>query len=120
MIRVLIADDHDVVRSGLRHLVDAQPNWQVVATGMAVAWPIRADTQQASRKEPPVVGYLTLGRDGRAARDPIAAFQAGLAALGYVQDQNIRVVYRFADSKVERHSEITTYRRRDGAHSIIA
>src|SRR6516165_1633377 len=31
MIRILIADDHDVVRSGLRHMIDAQPNWQIVA-----------------------------------------------------------------------------------------
>ena len=31
MIRILIADDHDVVRSGLRHLIEAQPNWQLVA-----------------------------------------------------------------------------------------
>ena len=31
MIRILIADDHDVVRSGLRHVIEAQPNWQVVA-----------------------------------------------------------------------------------------
>jgi DNA-binding NarL/FixJ family response regulator len=31
MIRILMADDHDVVRSGLRHIVEAQPNWQVVA-----------------------------------------------------------------------------------------
>ena len=31
MIRILIADDHDVVRSGLRHMIEAQPNWQIVA-----------------------------------------------------------------------------------------
>jgi DNA-binding NarL/FixJ family response regulator len=31
MIRILIADDLDVIRSGLRHMVEAQPNWQVVA-----------------------------------------------------------------------------------------
>ena len=30
-MRILIADDHDVVRSGLRRIVEAQPNWQVVA-----------------------------------------------------------------------------------------
>ena len=30
MIRILIADDHDVVRSGLRELLETQPNWQVV------------------------------------------------------------------------------------------
>jgi len=31
MVRILIADDHDVVRSGLRHVIESQPNWQVVA-----------------------------------------------------------------------------------------
>ena len=31
MIRILIADDHDVVRSGLRNILEAQPHWQVVA-----------------------------------------------------------------------------------------
>jgi DNA-binding NarL/FixJ family response regulator len=31
MIRILIADDHAVVRSGLRAILDAQPNWEVVA-----------------------------------------------------------------------------------------
>jgi DNA-binding NarL/FixJ family response regulator len=31
MIRILIADDHEVVRSGLRKILEAQPNWEVVA-----------------------------------------------------------------------------------------
>jgi DNA-binding NarL/FixJ family response regulator len=31
VIRILIADDHDVVRSGLRSILEAQPNWEVVA-----------------------------------------------------------------------------------------
>jgi DNA-binding NarL/FixJ family response regulator len=31
MVRVLIADDHEVVRSGLRRILEAQPNWEVVA-----------------------------------------------------------------------------------------
>jgi len=29
--RILIADDHDVVRSGLRAILEAHPNWEVVA-----------------------------------------------------------------------------------------
>jgi DNA-binding NarL/FixJ family response regulator len=29
--RILIADDHDVVRSGLRTVLEGQPNWEVVA-----------------------------------------------------------------------------------------
>src|SRR5215510_4351852 len=31
MLRILIADDHDVVRSGLRKVLEAQSNWEVVA-----------------------------------------------------------------------------------------
>src|SRR5690349_20450741 len=31
MIRILLADDHDVVRRGLRGLLESQPGWQVVA-----------------------------------------------------------------------------------------
>lgn len=31
MTRILIADDHDVVRSGLRRILEDQPKWQVVA-----------------------------------------------------------------------------------------
>ncbi len=31
MTRILIADDHDVVRSGVRHLIEDQPGWSVVA-----------------------------------------------------------------------------------------
>jgi DNA-binding NarL/FixJ family response regulator len=30
MIRILIADDHDVVRCGLRSILEAQPGWEVV------------------------------------------------------------------------------------------
>jgi DNA-binding NarL/FixJ family response regulator len=31
MVRILIADDHDVVRSGLRQILEAHANWEVVA-----------------------------------------------------------------------------------------
>jgi two-component system response regulator NreC len=39
-IRVLIADDHEIVREGLRALVDAQPGLQVVgeASNAEEAW----------------------------------------------------------------------------------
>jgi DNA-binding NarL/FixJ family response regulator len=30
MTRILIADDHDVVRLGLRTILEARPNWEVV------------------------------------------------------------------------------------------
>ena len=31
MTRILIADDHDVVRTGVRHIIEDQPGWSVVA-----------------------------------------------------------------------------------------
>jgi DNA-binding NarL/FixJ family response regulator len=31
MTRILIADDHEVVRSGLRKILEAHPDWEVVA-----------------------------------------------------------------------------------------
>src|SRR5262245_8324730 len=31
MLRVLIADDHEVIRSGLRRLIERQTDWEVVA-----------------------------------------------------------------------------------------
>jgi DNA-binding NarL/FixJ family response regulator len=31
MLRILIADDHEVVRSGLRSLIESQTDWEVVA-----------------------------------------------------------------------------------------
>ena len=31
MVRILVADDHEVVRSGLRAVLEARPGWQVVA-----------------------------------------------------------------------------------------
>jgi DNA-binding NarL/FixJ family response regulator len=31
MLRILIADDHDVIRSGLRSAIESQGNWEVVA-----------------------------------------------------------------------------------------
>ena len=34
MVRILIADDHDVVRYGLRKILRAQPGWEVVAEAM--------------------------------------------------------------------------------------
>ena len=30
-LRLLVADDHEIVRKGLRSLLEAQPGWQVTA-----------------------------------------------------------------------------------------
>jgi DNA-binding NarL/FixJ family response regulator len=50
-IRILIADDHGVVAEGLRHLVEAQPDMEVIAT----AGDGREAVQQARDAQPDVV-----------------------------------------------------------------
>jgi DNA-binding NarL/FixJ family response regulator len=42
MLRLLLADDHEVVRAGLRHILQARPDWEVVAEA--------ADGKEAVRK----------------------------------------------------------------------
>src|SRR6516225_10973851 len=42
MVRLLLADDHEVVRAGLRHILQARPDWEVVAEA--------ADGKEAVRK----------------------------------------------------------------------
>jgi DNA-binding NarL/FixJ family response regulator len=42
MVRLLLADDHEVVREGLRHILHARPDWEVVAEA--------ADGKEAVRK----------------------------------------------------------------------
>jgi len=84
----------------------------------AVAWPWPVTAQSIDRKEPPIVGFLHLGSE-RSIQAVIEAFQSGLAALGYVENQNIRVLYRFAEGRVERVSELTKELVSLGARVIV-
>src|SRR5258708_6542768 len=50
MLRILLADDHEVMRRGLRHLVEEQPGWELcgeAATG-------REAVELAKEKEPDI------------------------------------------------------------------
>jgi putative tryptophan/tyrosine transport system substrate-binding protein len=70
----------------------------VAAMGGAIAWPIAA---RAQRRALPVVGFL----NGRSADDFSAAlslFHQALSEVGYVEDQNIKIEYRWADGHSER------------------
>ena len=65
-------------------------------TGSAAAWPLIAHAQQPPL---PVIGFLSTSSVD-ASR--IAAFRQGLAKAGYVEGQNVRIEYRWADDQSDR------------------
>src|SRR5262249_50379144 len=66
--------------------------------GLAGAWPLAARAQQPAM---PVIGFLQTGAPGATAH-LTAAFHRGLKEAGYVEGQNVEVVYRYADGQYDR------------------
>ena len=90
----------------------------ITLLGGGASWPLVVLAQSTGRKEPPIVGFLSLGSEV-STQAPIEGFRSGLAALGYIEDRNIRVLYRFADGKAERLADLTTELVSLGAKIIV-
>ena len=64
----------------------------------AAAWPLPARAQQPPM---PVIGYLEIrSPDGMA--DRLRPFRQGLKETGYVEGENVRIEYRWAENQVDR------------------
>jgi putative ABC transport system substrate-binding protein len=63
----------------------------------AAAWPLAARAQQPM----PVIGFLSSASPGPYS-PVVAAVRQGLAEAGYVEGQNLTIVYRWADSQLQR------------------
>ncbi len=71
--------------------------------GTAAAWPLAARAQHPM----PVIGFLdTRSSDGMASR--LAAFHKGLKEVGLVEGENVTIVYRWAEDRLDRLPEMAS------------
>jgi putative tryptophan/tyrosine transport system substrate-binding protein len=71
----------------------------IAGLGSVAAWPVVAHAQQAAMV--PVIGYLDAGLF-EARREPFAALRRGLSEMGFVEDRNLAIEYRWAENHNDR------------------
>jgi len=70
--------------------------------GAAATWPLAARAQQPAM---PVIGLLD-PRTPDAMADRLRAFRLGLKDVGYVEGENVTIIYRFAEDQHDRLPEL--------------
>ncbi len=84
--------------------------------GSAAAWPLAARAQQPSL---PVIGILAVAApEANAIR--LRAFREGLGTAGYVEGQNVKIEYRWAEAHTGRLPELAAGLVRDRVAVLVA
>jgi putative tryptophan/tyrosine transport system substrate-binding protein len=81
--------------------------------GGAVSWPVGARAQQSFL---PVIGFLHAGSFS----PPVAAFPRTLAEAGYLEKQNVKIEYRYAEGQYDRLPELAADLVRRNVTVIVA
>ncbi|HKF08277.1 MAG TPA: ABC transporter substrate-binding protein [Xanthobacteraceae bacterium] len=91
----------------------------ITLLGGAAAWPLAARAQQGAKI--PRIGYLVTGwPQSPDTLTPIDAFRRGLRQLGYVENENIAIEYRFAEGEIERFPTLAAELVRLNVDLIVA
>jgi putative ABC transport system substrate-binding protein len=69
-----------------------------VVAGSVVTWPLAARAQQPAI---PVIGYLD-SRSPGVVENRLRGFQQGLKEAGYIEGENLNILYRWADDRLDR------------------
>jgi putative tryptophan/tyrosine transport system substrate-binding protein len=76
----------------------------IAGIGGAAAWPPVARAQQPAA---PMIGFLD-PRSPDAVADRLRGFRLGLKENGYVEGENVAIVYRWAENRIDRLPELAT------------
>jgi ABC-type uncharacterized transport system substrate-binding protein len=74
----------------------------ITLLGGAAAWPLAARAQQPAM---PVIGFFDT-RSPDAVRDFLRGFRQGLKDTGYVEGENVAVIYRWGENQLDRMPEL--------------
>jgi putative ABC transport system substrate-binding protein len=88
----------------------------ITLLGGAAAWPLAAHAQQPAMA---VIGILAVAApEANAVR--LRAFREGLRTVGYVEGQNVKIDYRWAEAHTGRLPELAAGLVRDGVTVLVA